>query len=75
MKSKLKPSMIFEQCLDGVVLNTYEKEFFDEIFYKSKQNCDKAINEFFKKNDIRYINPKKHAVELEEIKYRFKKKL
>lgn len=75
MKNNLKPSIIFEQCLDGIVLNTYEKEFFDEIFYKRKQNSDKTINEFFKKNEIRYINPKKHSVELEEIKLRFKKKL
>lgn len=71
----IRPSLVLESCLDGIILQESEKIYFDNIFVDNNNINLKVLQEFFKNIDNRYLCVDKNKKELNKICKSFKKKL
>lgn len=67
----IKNSKLLEECLPGILLNASEKLYFEHLI---ETNEPKPIQTFFENIETRYLDVKKHNVELKNIERLFKKK-
>lgn len=72
VKKMIKHSKLLEECLPGILLNASEKLYFEHLI---ESNESKPIRTFFENIETRYLDVKKHNVELKNIERLFKKKL
>jgi hypothetical protein len=71
---KIRPSLILESCIEGIILQEAERIYFDNLYINNNINL-KVLQEFFNNIDNRYLCVNKNKKELNKICKSFKKKL